>query len=155
MPHRESRQTQSSQNILVGAPLNYDGLLAGIASLLERSRRSVTRSVNAILTATYWEIGRRIVEHEQRGSIASDYGEKLLERLSMDLTARYGRGFSRSNVAQMRAFFASWEIVQTPSGQFQARVKMSSGFPATTKIQTLSGQSRNSLIVRSNAANAD
>lgn len=46
----------------------YDGLVGGIGALVEESHRAVARSVNAILTATYWEIGRRIVEHEQQGA---------------------------------------------------------------------------------------
>ena len=82
------------------------------------------RAVNSVLTATYWEIGRRIVEFEQGGKETSEYGEKLLERISGTLTARHGRGFSRTNVSQMRAFYAGWEIVQTPSEQFEA-VEMS------------------------------
>ena len=76
-----------------------------------------------MLTSTYWEIGRRIVEFEQGGKQTSEYGERLLERLSADLTARHGRGFSRTNVSQMRAFYAGWEIVQTPSEQFEVRAK--------------------------------
>jgi hypothetical protein len=46
---------------------SYDGLLQGVVHLLEETRRGAARSVNAIMTATYWEIGRRIVEHEQEG----------------------------------------------------------------------------------------
>ncbi len=61
--------------------------------LLEQARRTTVRAVNSVLTATYWEIGRRIVEFEQGGKETSEYGEKLLERISADLTARHGRGF--------------------------------------------------------------
>ena len=100
----------------------YDTLLSDISGLLEQARRTSARTVNSILTATYWEIGRRIVLHEQEGKARSDYGRRLLDRLAKDLTARYGRGFSRSNIAQIRAFYLNWEIVQTPSGQLQARV---------------------------------
>jgi predicted nuclease of restriction endonuclease-like (RecB) superfamily len=102
---------------------DYARLLTGIADLLESARRTAARTVNSILTATYWEIGRRIVEYEQGGKARSTYGEELLNRLSKDLSANYGRGFSRSNVAQMRVFYLSWQIVQTPSGQFRAQAK--------------------------------
>jgi hypothetical protein len=98
----------------------YGRLISDISSLLDKARRTAARSVNTILTATYWEIGRRIVEYEQGGRTRSEYGEALLGRISLDLTTKYGRGFSRSNVAQMRAFYQAWEIVQTPSGQFKA-----------------------------------
>ena len=76
-----------------------------IAGLLDEARRQAARSVNAILTATYWEIGRRIVEQEQKGAERAGYGEQLLARLSRDLTARFKRGFSVDNLERMRTFF--------------------------------------------------
>jgi len=117
----------------VSKPLSeeYGGLIGGIAELLEASRRTAARTVNALMTATYWEIGRRIVEFEQGGKKRAEYGEELLQRLALDLTARFGRGFRRSNLFQIRAFYLAYrEIVQTPSGQFAA----------DEKVQTLSGQ---------------
>jgi hypothetical protein len=99
---------------------SYDGLLQGVVHLLEEARRGAARSVNAILTATYWEIGRRIVEHEQQGKRRAVYGEALIERLAHDLTGRFGRGFSRRNLFQMREFYATWPIVQTASAQLGA-----------------------------------
>jgi predicted nuclease of restriction endonuclease-like (RecB) superfamily len=89
----------------------------GIAALLETARRQAARSINAILTATYWEIGRRIVEYEQGGRDRAEYGEHLMEHLSADLTARCGRGFSRQNLQQMRQFYLVWQIRQTLSGE--------------------------------------
>ncbi len=71
----------------------YAGLLTGVSELLEQARHAAARSVNAIITATYWEIGRRIVEYEQAGKDRAQYGEELLKRLSKDLTARLGKGF--------------------------------------------------------------
>jgi predicted nuclease of restriction endonuclease-like (RecB) superfamily len=100
---------------------SYDGLLQGVVHLLEEARRGAARSVNAILTATYWEIGRRIVEHEQEGKRRAVYGEALIQRLAHDLTGRFGRGFSRRNLFQMREFYATWPIVQTASAQLGAR----------------------------------
>jgi hypothetical protein len=64
---------------------------------------AVARSINAAMTATYWEIGRRIVEFEQGGADRAAYGDVLVERLAKDLTQRFGRGFSRQNLGQMRA----------------------------------------------------
>jgi len=69
---------------------DYDHLISGISKVLETARRASARSVNAIMTAAYWEIGRRIVEFEQAGKPRADYGEELLKRLSRDLTLRYG-----------------------------------------------------------------
>ncbi len=90
---------------------DYSALISDISGLLEQARRTAARSINSILTVAYWEIGRRIVEYEQEGKAHSEYGEKLLDRLSSDLTSKHGRGFSRSNVALMRAFYLAWEIV--------------------------------------------
>ncbi len=81
---------------------NYDGLVGDIAEMLAAARRASARAVNALMTATYWEIGRRIVEFEQRGAERAEYGEALLKRLSVDLAAQCGRGFSRRNLQSMR-----------------------------------------------------
>jgi predicted nuclease of restriction endonuclease-like (RecB) superfamily len=105
----------------------YDGLVGDISTLLEQSRRTTARTINSILTATYWEVGRRIVEFEQGGEARAEYGENILKQLARDLTARFGRGFSRSNLQQMRLFYLGWEICQTVSGKFEARVKLPAG----------------------------
>jgi predicted nuclease of restriction endonuclease-like (RecB) superfamily len=99
----------------------YERLVSDISDLLERARRTAARSVNNILTVTYWEIGRRIVEHEQGGQPRAGYGEELLVRLSQDLSAKYGRGFSRQGLQKMRAFYLGWQICPTPSGKLEAR----------------------------------
>src|SRR5262249_34914045 len=103
------------------------------------------RAVNRLLTATYWEVGRRIVEFEQGGKARAEYGEGLLKRLAQDLTAQHGRGFSRQNLQQMRGFYLGWEICQTPSGNLEARAKMTASpadDPSVLSIlQTLSAES--------------
>jgi predicted nuclease of restriction endonuclease-like (RecB) superfamily len=87
---------------------SYPGLVGGISELLEAARRASARTVNAFMTATYWEIGRRIVEFEQRGEKRAEYGKALLERLSKDLTLRYGRGFARPNLIRFRQFYLAF-----------------------------------------------
>lgn len=98
-------------------PAGYAGIHGGIVELLDTARHAAARSVNALMTASYWEIGRRIVEAEQQGRRRAGYGEQLIARLSGDLTARFGRGFSRQNLQQMRSFFLTWPICQTVSGK--------------------------------------
>lgn len=96
----------------------YDTILSELVNLLESARRVSARAVNAVMTATYWEVGRRIVEYEQGGEQRAAYGEALLKRLAADLTARFGKGFSAVNLSQMRKFFQTWpkeKIVQTVS----------------------------------------
>ncbi|BAW26151.1 Putative cytoplasmic protein [Pseudomonas putida] len=98
-------------------PAGYAGIHSGIVELLDAARHAAARSVNALMTASYWEIGRRIVEAEQQGKRRAGYGEQLIERLSADLTAQFGRGFSRPNLQQMRSFFLTWPIRQTVSSE--------------------------------------
>jgi predicted nuclease of restriction endonuclease-like (RecB) superfamily len=83
--------------------------------LLKTARAISARSINAIMTATYWEIGRRIVESEMRGKKRADYGERLVERLAVDLTEQFGRGFGKISLWRMRAFFQAWPEKQIPS----------------------------------------
>jgi predicted nuclease of restriction endonuclease-like (RecB) superfamily len=99
--------------------LGYDHVLQDVVGLLASARHATARIVNAAMTATYWQIGRRIVEWEQEGKERSDYGEQLLEKLASDLTPRFGRGFGRENLRLMRKIYLSWppEISRTPSGK--------------------------------------
>ena len=104
--------------ILLKPSVEYGGLIGGIGELLEAARRNAARAVNALMTATYWEIGRRTVEFEQRGKKRAEYGEELLQRLAQDLTARFGRGFSYPNVNKFRQFYLAFPasgILSTPS----------------------------------------
>jgi predicted nuclease of restriction endonuclease-like (RecB) superfamily len=101
-------------------PENYDNIRTGIVELLKAARSAAARNVNSIMTATYWEIGRRIVIFEQGGEHRAEYGEQLVEQLARDLTRQFGRGFGRANLGQMRAFYLAWpeqKISQTPSGK--------------------------------------
>ncbi len=69
------KKTLNKEVISKKVSAEYGGLIGGIAELLEASRRSAARTVNALMTATYWEIGRRIVEFEQEGAARAGYGE--------------------------------------------------------------------------------
>jgi predicted nuclease of restriction endonuclease-like (RecB) superfamily len=97
---------------------NYPGLVSGVSELLEAARRASVRTVNAFMTATYWEIGRRIVKFEQQGEQRAEYGKELLKQLAADLTQRFGRGFSADNLENMRRFYGvcgAQEISETLS----------------------------------------
>jgi predicted nuclease of restriction endonuclease-like (RecB) superfamily len=119
---------------LQARPAGYELLLGDVARTIEQGRIAAARSVNAVMTATYWLVGQRIVEEEQQGRERARYGEMLLDRLAADLTSRFGRGFGRRNLFQMRAFYlAHREIVQTVSAQSPAGSE-------PEKVQTLSAQ---------------
>lgn len=84
---------------------DYASLVGSIDELLQFARQATARMVNSLMTATYWEVGRRIVEFEQNGKKRAAYGEELLKNLAADLSGKLGRGFSRQNLQNMRLFF--------------------------------------------------
>ncbi len=97
---------------------NYNSIRSGIVELLKTARSATARNVNSIMTAVYWEIGRRIVETEQSGAVRANYGDELIKQLAKDLSAQFGRGFGVVNLSQMRRFFLAWptkRIFQTSS----------------------------------------
>lgn len=116
---RTSRKKSTHSDNLPAIAAGYDDVLAGVVDLLESARRTSARAVNAIMTAAYWEIGRRIVEGEQQGAERAEYGEGLLKRLSEDLRKRFGRGFGLTNLKQFKKFYIVYREVgigQTLSG---------------------------------------
>jgi predicted nuclease of restriction endonuclease-like (RecB) superfamily len=112
---------------------SYPGLVGGIGSLLDASRHTAARAVNSLMTATYWEIGRRIVEFEQGGKRRAGYGEELLKRLAVDLTEQFGRGFSAPSLHKFKQFYLVY-----PTSKILSTLSIKSG-PA--KGPTPSGQS--------------
>ena len=92
-------------------------MILEIRELLENSRKNVAQQVNTQLLTTYWNIGRIIVEYEQQIQVRADYGKQTLKELSKELTQEFGKGFSRSNLQNMRAFYLAYEKCQTVSGK--------------------------------------
>lgn len=97
---------------------DYAAFHRDVTALLEAARRSAARAVNSVMTATYWEIGRRIVDIEQAKAAEGEakYGAALVARLSDDLTGQFGRGFAKTNLYQMRSFYLTYsDIFRMPS----------------------------------------
>lgn len=88
-----------------------------IKDILETARTNVAREVNNELIISYWKIGEIIVRYEQNESIRAAYGEQTLKQLSKELTKEFGKGFSRSNLQNMRAFYLSYENCQSVTGK--------------------------------------
>jgi len=82
-----------------------DILFSKIKSLLEYARNQVVKTVNSAMVLTYFEIGKIIVEHEQKGNIKAEYGAKTLKKLSQQLTVEFGKGFSVDNLERMKKFY--------------------------------------------------
>ena len=100
----------------------YNALITQIGELLQKGRTQAAYAVNELLVQTYWQIGKHIVEFEQGGEAKAEYGDKLLLRLSKDLTRAYGKGFSRSNLHYMRKFYGIFQICETVSHKFKKPV---------------------------------
>ena len=123
-------------------------LLLEVRKLILSARKAVVHSVDLIQVLTNFEIGRRIVEHEQQGSERAEYGKALLKELSAALTAEFGRGFSRSNLEYIRKFYLTYQdraprISGTPFAEFLVDEKSqtpSGKLVFTRKSQTLSGK---------------
>jgi len=129
------------------APQELGPLIAEVRGLIHSARHAAATTVNTLQVLTNFEIGRRIVEHEQQGATRAEYGKELLKLLSARLTEEFGRGFSKANLEYMRRFYLEWrhsdpQITQKASGQFaplQIGQKVSAQFGR--KAQTLSAES--------------
>ena len=90
-------------------------LINNISMAINDARKKMTSHINATMTKTYWQIGKYIVEYEQGGQAKVSYGTSTLTELSHQLTARFGRGFSRPNLMNMRRFYLLYPNCQTVS----------------------------------------
>lgn len=88
-----------------------------IRTVLNTARGNVAKQVNNELLMTYWKIGEIVVRYEQNDNIRAAYGEQTLKQLSKVLTQELGKGFSRSNIYNMRLFYLTYEKFQTVSGK--------------------------------------
>jgi hypothetical protein len=96
-----------------------DDFFNNIALLIESARRNVAKTVDSVMSYTYFEIGRIIVEKEQHGKERAEYGRGLLKELSEFLTARFDRGFSVTNLKSFRKFYLEYapQIEEPQKGQ--------------------------------------
>ncbi len=95
----------------------YLQLIDSITSLWGEAKAKAVTAVNTELLDANWQTGKYIVEYEQGGKQKAEYGKKLIINLSKDLTARNGKGFSRSNLIYMRKFYLTFPKSETVSHQ--------------------------------------
>ena len=108
MPKKKVTKTEKSKTSVVAKKKSigsYQKALSDIKQLIQQARYASARSVNAIMTATYWEIGRRIVKVEQKGQKRADYGEELIKKMSKGLTKSCGKGFGERSLERCRQFY--------------------------------------------------
>lgn len=114
----------------------YNHLLNNISETYTNGKVRAFNAVNIALVQTYWKINQHIVEFEQDGKAKADYGAGLVERLSDDLSLKFGRGFSLSNLQRFRQFFIAYPIHATVSHELEN---------AADQINTISAKSSHQL----------
>lgn len=95
-----------------------NNLLEKVIQLLDNARTNIVRSINQTMVLAYFEIGKLIVEEEQNGKNRAEYGLQLINELSGSLSKQYGKGFSTTNIKQMRSFYLAYAKGQTLSDEF-------------------------------------
>lgn len=93
----------------------YQELINKIGVVYQQAQKEAISAVHTKMLVAYWETGKYIVEFEQEGKLKAEYGKALLVNLSKDLSLRYGRGFSRSNLSYMRLLYGKYPICETLS----------------------------------------
>ena len=106
-------------------PNKYTTLIKRLADIIHSARATAVRQINKAQVLAYYEIGREIVEFEQKGKARAGYGEELIKRLSKDMTAKFGKGFSTTNLKMMRLFYQAFPIRQTLSDESLTSVELS------------------------------
>lgn len=115
-------------------PQNYSSLITDLAVLIEQGRKTAVRYVNTALVATYWLMGKMIVEYEQKGKERAEYGEELLSKLSQDLSKRFGRGFSTDNLEAMRRFYVLYPVKISETVSRKLEGEKSATLPRNSEI---------------------
>ena len=94
---------------------NTENFYNKVKELLRHARKTVVQTVNKTMVITYFEIGKMIVEEEQKGKERAEYGQQLTRELSQRLSTEFGKGFSVTNIQQMRNFYRIYQKQQTLS----------------------------------------
>jgi predicted nuclease of restriction endonuclease-like (RecB) superfamily len=112
------------------------GFYTQIVDLLQAARKNVVRAVNQTMVITYFEIGRMIVDEEQNGKDRADYGRHLIQELSEVLRKEFGKGFSATNLKQMRQFYIVYSIGQTTSDESEKSIQQKVSADLNSEIPT-------------------
>ena len=84
---------------------NQENFLSDAVAIVEKGRQTAYASVNQAMVATYWQLGRHIVENEQGGAERAEYGRELIAKLAAELTAKFGKGYTARNLRNFRQFY--------------------------------------------------
>lgn len=122
----ENKFLNMGQNSVMANFVKTDDILKDMCGIIESSREAAYRAVNAALVQRNWLIGYRIAEEELQGEDRAEYGAKIIKRLAKELTAEYGKGFTKTNLYHFYSFYKAYpEIFHTPSGKFNTLLSWS------------------------------
>lgn len=107
---------------------NTENFYNKVKELLRHARKTVVQTVNKTMVITYFEIGKMIVEEEQKGKERAEYGQQLTRELSQRLSTEFGKGFSVTNIQQMRNFYLIYQKQQTLSVNSEKQQTLSDKF---------------------------
>lgn len=114
------------QNSVMANFVKTDDILKDMCGIIESSREVAYRAVNATLVQRNWLIGYRIAEEELQGEGRAEYGAEVIKRLAKELTAEYGKGFTKTNLYHFYSFYKAYpEIFHTASGKFNVLLSWS------------------------------
>ena len=107
----------NKKNKLVDSQILENNFYKNIKNILQNARSNAYRQINFIMVEAYWNIGKQIVEEEQRGKHRAEYGKALIKELSKRLTEDFGKGFSKRNIYNMKKLYIAFPKMQTLSAQ--------------------------------------
>jgi predicted nuclease of restriction endonuclease-like (RecB) superfamily len=116
----------------------YNNLVENISQIVVSAQTNIAKTVNKTMIFTYWNIGKYIVEFEQKGDKRAKYGTELLKKIAVDLTSNFGKGFSWRNLYNMKRFYIEFPILQTLSAKSDIE-----------KLQTTSAKTEDEILAKS------
>ena len=122
----ENKPTDPAQNRFMANFEKTDDILKDMCGIIESSRDRAYKAVNTALIQRNWLIGYRIAEEEVKGADRAEYGLGVMKKLAKELTAEYGKGFTKSNLYSFYSFYKAYpQIFQTASGKSLAALSWS------------------------------
>ena len=115
----ENKLEKIGQNNFMDNFVKTDDILKDMCGIIESSQKAAYRAVNTTLIQRNWLLGYRIASEELQGEDRAKYGAEIIKKLAKELSAEYGKGYTKSNLYSFYSFYKTYpEIFQTPSGIF-------------------------------------
>ncbi len=116
----ENRLIYDGKNNIMSDFIKTDDILKDMCGIIESSQKAAHQAVNTTLVRRNWLLGYRIASEEMRGKERAKYGAEIIKKLAKELSAEYGKGFTKSNLYSFYSFYKTYpEIFQTVSGKSQ------------------------------------